>query len=371
MINPLPMDYPYSSIHINGREVLIKEILDDQEKSQSDFELRTFDFIQRWFSDQVEFLLHTSGSTGEAKPIVITRSQMVSSALLTQQAIALQLGYTALVCLDTRYIAGQMMLVRSFTIGMKVMIVEPAANPLQKLSTDSQIDFIALVPYQVYSILESKEIAMLNNIKKVIIGGASLSQPAQEKIKSLHCLCFATYGMTETISHVALQPLNGKHISKLFHTLPKIFVSTDSRDCLTLAVPYIDNLVVTNDLVIIKDNHSFIWLGRWDNVINSGGVKISPERLEAVLELAFLSLNLHHRFIISSAPDPALGERLLLVIETHLVDEATETSLSEHISKNIAVFERPKKIVGYFPFPETNTGKIKRGEIKKMLSKRL
>ncbi|HYF66806.1 MAG TPA: AMP-binding protein [Ohtaekwangia sp.] len=364
------MDYPHSSIYINNRREQLHDIITEAAAPRTTFETNTFNFIRQWFTGKSEFKLHTSGSTGEPKEIEITRAQMISSAQLTEQALDLKKEYTSLVCLDTRYIAGQMMMVRSFITGMYIVAVEPAANPLESLSFSGQIHFTAVVPYQLHRLLQAPQREVLNRFQTVIIGGAAVDQETLMKLKSLSCRCYATYGMTETVSHIALQKLNGETSSDLFHILPGISIDQDERGCLMISAPYLQAQQITNDIVEIINKTSFKWLGRWDNVINSGGVKISPEHLEKKIETGFQQLNLHHRYIISSVPDTLLQNKIVFVLEADTPVESIRKSLFELFLMVFDPYERPKEILGYFPFPETNTGKINRRIIKEDLSNR-
>jgi O-succinylbenzoic acid--CoA ligase len=293
---------------------------------------------------------------------------MIGSALLTKEALDLRPGETSFVCLDTRYIAGQMMLVRSFVTGMKIVASDPTSNPFSRLSSDIPVDFVAVVPYNVYHILHSNDSLRMNSIRNMIIGGAPLEKQVAHELNAFSCACYATYGMTETISHIALQRLNGKDASDLFTTLPSITVAVDDRNCLAIRTPYLQEEIITNDIVELVASRRFRWIGRWDNIINSGGVKISPEEIEEVIESVFLRINLHRRFVISSIPDPALGHKMVLVIEGEIPDKAYEKSLFEHFQKELTVYRRPKEIWHLPFFPQTNTGKIDRNGIKKMLS---
>lgn len=364
------MEYPYATIQINGREVLLEDILHQKTIAKSAFEKNTFHFIRLWLTGCETFHLKTSGSTGEPKIITLTRQQMEASASLSRQALELKTGYNALVCLDTRYIAGQMMLVRSFITGMRIICADPSANPFEKLPQPQSVDFIALVPYQVYHILESPFAFKLNEVRTVIIGGAWLENSVVEKLKPYKANFFATYGMTETISHVALQRLNGSLASDEFHTLPGIEVNVDSRGCLIIQTPYTMTALVTNDLVELISPSRFKWRGRWDNIINTGGVKVSPEKIESDLQPVFAALNMKQRYLISSEPDRYLGNKIVLVIEASVIDNTLTAKMFNRFPGSLSTFEIPKSIVGLYPFPETDTGKIKREEVRNMLTNR-
>ncbi|HZX74779.1 MAG TPA: AMP-binding protein, partial [Cyclobacteriaceae bacterium] len=286
-------------LELNGRKYTSKELMDSTtiSSSKSDFEKSTLGFCYDWLIGKNEFTLSTSGSTGTPKPITLKRKQMEASATLTIEALKLNNFSSALICLDTKYIAGQMMLVRSFINGMNIIATEPTANPFKNIS--QSIDFTALVPYQVEAILHEGNSANLDALKCCIIGGATISESLKKKLKEIKSPMFATYGMTETISHIALQKLNGDDANENFHVLGDTKISQDERGCLMIDADYLDDQVITNDLVTITDAKHFTWLGRFDNVINSGGVKVSPESIETKIESIFDDEGIFNRCFVA------------------------------------------------------------------------
>lgn len=365
------MQYPYTTIRINGREISLQDILKDNEIPRDDFEKSTLSFIRQWHSSQHTFELRTSGSTGPPKKIIITRDQMIASARATEKALDLRRGYTALTCLDTNYIAGQMMLVRSFTTGMKVIALTPSANPFRRLDLMEKVDFTALVPYQVQAVIQSPEDVYFNTTGTVIIGGAALSLQAREQLQRYQARFFATYGMTETLSHIALQPLNGKDASAYFQVLPGIVIHQDSRHCLVVEASHLPGKVVTNDVVELLNSTHFKWLGRFDTIINSGGVKIIPEKVEAEVEKAFRCLNIHCDFFISNLPDSQLGEKIILIIKEKILAAEEQEDLYTTLQKSLSRYEIPKEVIVLKSFDMTETGKINRYSTLQNLDKSL
>jgi O-succinylbenzoic acid--CoA ligase len=207
----------------------------------------------------------------------------------------------------------------------------------------------------------------MKSIRNVIIGGAPLSHEAAVALSEFPSNVFITYGMTETITHIALQQLD-KNNEGIFKALPGITLSSDGRGCLVIDAPYLKGNQITNDLVEMVGTGAFRWLGRLDNVINSGGVKISPEVVERTLENTFNEINLHHRFVVSAVPDALLGDKIVLVIESNSVDELLNKTLFKQMEAVLQAYSRPKKILVLPEFPQTNTGKIDRFGIRKIIS---
>lgn len=325
---------------------------------KTEFERSTLLFCQRWLKGEREFDLQTSGSTGNPKNIKIQRQQMEASAQQTIDALQLKPTATALVCLDTKYIAGQMMLVRSLMVGMNIHAEEPSGNPLANIHA-GPIDFAALVPYQVEGVLDTIP-GRLDDIRCAIIGGAAISVALRKKIAGSNCALYATYGMTETISHIALQRLNGSSPQDFFEALPGVILRTEGRGCLCIRTAYLPDEVITNDLVEMAGERKFRWLGRADNVINSGGVKIIPEKIEAILEDIFLKLSIPQRFFIAAVPDESLGQRAMICVEGSAIAVEVQRHILELAANQLPKFEVPKGFRFEPKFSETNTGKILR-----------
>lgn len=352
--------YPFSRIWINGRHVSIESIVQQKVLSRSSFEEATFKFIHEWLSGAETFEMKTSGSTGAPKSISIGRHQMIVSARRTSERIALDKNSLALVCLDPSYIAGKMMLVRCLTLGMGIMAVDPVANPLVKIPVDKCVQFTAFVPYQIQSILESKHPHLLNDLDKVLIGGAPISENLRGQLDRYQCECYETYGMTETVSHIALRRINTPLKQPYFETLPGIQISVDDRGCLVISADYLKDAVVTNDLVELIDSNRFLWMGRWDTVINSGGVKVLPEKVERELEPILRKHGLANRFFIAALPDDKLGNKIVLVVEgVQFSSELLNQSLAD-LRAVVSPYEVPREAYNVERFRTTATEKIDR-----------
>lgn len=299
-------------------------------------------FLLDWLDNNDFIITKTSGTTGKPKEIKIKKQAMVYSALATGDFFKLKPGNTALHCLPCQYIAGKMMLVRAIILGLELTLVNPKGNLFQNDS--NCYDFVAMVPLQVENSLED-----LHQIKKLIIGGAKPSRKLIEILKSQTTTeVFETYGMTETITHIAAKNIQ----DDLFKVLPNISISKDERDCLVIEAPRITSeKIITNDIIEISGDNNFKWLGRIDNVINSGGVKLFPEQIEKKLEAV-----ISERFFITSEEDKKLGNKAVLVIESK--SEAIENLNFDCLDK----YEKPKEIYLVSEFVETETGKVNRRE---------
>jgi o-succinylbenzoate---CoA ligase len=354
------MAYLPSSIRINHRDILIADILQKKAHPQSAFETATINFIEAWWQGQATFTLQTSGSTGVPKQILVTREQLEASARGTLSALYLRENDTALICVNTHYIAGIMMLVRCLIGNLKMEIIEPSADPFEKLSLKSTFDFCALVPYQVEAIINRYGLTGINCIKKLIVGGAPLSYSLRQKLAVASSAIYLTYGMTETLSHIALQRISGNHVSDFFTALPSIKLSQDQRKCLIIQAPYVSEKVITNDIVEILTENTFLWLGRWDNVINSGGVKLFPERIETSIASVFEKLMHKNDFFIQGIADEKLGTKAVLFIEGEIKGE--KNLILQQLRSILPSTEIPKDIILVPQFLRTKTGKVKRQE---------
>ncbi len=354
------MSYSFTTLWMNGRFVSLNEIAAGREVPRSIHEESSLSFIRSWLSGETSFSLQTSGSTGPAKPITVSRTQMEASAKLSTSVLKLQPFSNALVCIDTRYIGGMMMIVRSFVNNMAMWILDPVSAPLQKLPVDQCVNFAAFVPYQIQSMLGSKHPHLIDNLDTMIIGGAPLHADYVNDLRRFQCACYAAYGMTETLSHVALRRLNGREASEFYHALPGIGLSLDNRGCLVIKTPYLNGEVVTNDIVELTGDQQFSWMGRADNVINTGGYKVNPEKIEAAIETVFRVAGISNRFFVCGMEDNKLGQRITLVLESTGHNADTIADILGQLDNHLHPYERPKEILLVPAFTLTATQKINR-----------
>ncbi len=351
-------------VNLNGVIYTFDQLKSGSFKSGNNpFEESTLGFCQDWLTGKQEFKLQTSGSTGSRKIITVSRQQMEASARLTIEALQLKSNDTSLVCLDTKYIAGQMMLVRSLTHRMNIVVVDPSSNPFESIPLSLSVDFAAFVPYQLETILNSTHSIRLGNLKHSIIGGAPLDLKTREALHSMACKFYATYGMTETLSHIALQQLNGEQSQDYFEALDKITIGKDARGCLTIHANYLGpEKIITNDLVELISPKKFRWLGRWDNIINSGGIKVVPEKVELEVQKIFEDLNLKNRFFVFGFPDDRLHQKVVLLIEGSAFANETQAKIEMKLEEKLDHYHRPKELRFIPNFKETENGKVKRSE---------
>lgn len=310
-------------------------------------------FFKAWLNNQPTIEVQTSGSTGAPKKMRIKKQYMVNSAMATGAFFDLQAGTTALLCMPATYIAGKLMLVRALILGWEIDSVQPQANPLQVFQ--KTYDFCALTPYQL-----AESFIQLEFVKKIMVGGGAIPPPLYKRVQGVSSKIFETYAMTETLTHIAARPVNHLQNSKIkppFKLLKDIEIKQDEQGCLIIKAPGVsDEIIYTRDIVEIQDKTSFWLKGRYDNLINSGGIKIQPERLED--KLATL---INQRFFITGIADDTLGEKVVLFIEDHYSDNKISSlqSAIQNLSE-IGRYERPKEIYYLPKFAETHSGKINR-----------
>jgi len=326
---------------------------------QTEFEKKVIFFIEEWQSDSKTVKVQTSGSTGVPKVFDIEKEKMLNSAQMTCDFLKLKKANTALLCLPIEYISGKMMVVRSFERKLNLLVADPSLKPLENLH--QEIDFCAMTPLQVENSLDK-----IHFIKNLIIGGAAVSESLKKKIAQTLKLShsetkiYETYGMSETLSHIALKELY-PNPDEYFTVFENIDISKDERGCLKIIAPKLNSEILqTNDLVDIKSTNQFKFLGRIDNVINSGGAKIFPEQLETLIKK-----EITNEAVFLGIEDESLGEKLILVIEGSENENLKSQISNLRFEKS---FHKPKKIIFIEKIPRTPNGKVNRLELKKKLS---
>ncbi|MDO4727647.1 MAG: AMP-binding protein [Bacteroidota bacterium] len=299
-------------------------------------------FLDEWFSDKPTIEVQTSGTTGTPKRILIQKERMIHSALATGKFLQLSANDRTLCCLPISFIAGKMMLVRSIVLGLKTLIVEPSAMPFKNIQ--ECFDFTAITPMQAQLSIEK-----LSLFKNILIGGSKTEIDLEQKLLTIPSNIYETFASTETLSHIALRKIGNQH----FETLPEITIDTTSDNCLIINAPKIlEKPLKTNDIINKISDTQFNWIGRLDNVINSGGIKIFPEKIEEKLQK-----HINREFIIKGVRDHLLGEKVVLFIqgESYNID----CSIFDILEK----YERPKEVIFVKHFPKTPTGKIQRNQV--------
>lgn len=298
-------------------------------------------FILDWFDPKSYLEMNTSGSTGVPKIIRVDKQAMVNSALATGDFFDLQPGQKVLHCLPTDYVAGKMMFVRAFILGLDMEFVAPSSHPMERVKGD--FDFCGMVPLQAKNSLKD-----LYRIKKLIIGGAKINKTLESELVVIPSQIYETYGMTETITHIAAKRVG----ESAFTVLPNVKVTQDDRHCLVIDAHTISGeKIVTNDLAELISDTQFVWKGRFDNVINSGGIKLIPEQIEEKL-----ATSISNCFFVYGQADELLGEKLVLYVE------GESMPIDESIFEALDKYERPKEIVFIPEFKRTATGKVIRDQ---------
>lgn len=332
----------------------------DRMSPKTDFEMEVFEFLKETLSDKTKTTVKTSGSTGIPKLFEVEKARMFASAKMTCDFLRLKKGDSAALCMPVEYISGKMMLIRAIERGLKLQVFTPKTEALSQLNLP--IDFCALTPLQV-----ENSLTKLKLIKNLIIGGAGVSESLKKKIcqhldNEKHTI-YETYGMSETLSHIALKkiyPISEDY----FTSFENVEISTDTRGCLQIFSPQINSeLLITNDLVEIINDKQFRFLGRIDNVINSGGAKIFPEKIET-----FLKKEVSAELIVTSIKDEHLGEKMILVIEGQDDDKLRNSIFNLSFERKL---DRPKQIVFIDKMPRTPNGKVSRLDLKKQLKELL
>ena len=329
-------------------------------------------FIDEWNNDSAYVEVKTSGSTGEPKRMLVEKRRMLNSARITCDFLGLKPGDTALLCMSTDYIAGKMMVVRSIERGLKLIEVEPCGHPLDikhltlniKHSQFSifnfQFDFAAMVPMQVYNSLQvPEEKERLMAIRHLIIGGGAIDEAMEAELRTFPHAVWSTYGMTETLSHIALRRISGPEASEWYMPFPTVKLSTTDEGCPVIDAPEVcAQTLTTNDIVELKSDGRFRIRGRKDNVICSGGIKIQIEEVEQILKKY-----MRVPYIISKRKDEKFGEIVVLLTEG---DTAEAQTICQQV---LPKYHQPKVYLHVNQIPLTETGKPARKRAEELAKK--
>jgi len=341
------------------------------------------DFLSEWNNDSDRVLVHTSGSTGKPKPMMVEKKRMLNSARITCDFLGLKPGDSALLCMSLDYIAGKMVVVRSIERHLHLISVSPSGHPLKNIDlkdvngkdVNGEITFAAMVPMQVYNTLQvPEERERLTHIRHLIIGGGAIDASLEKELQALpgNIAIWSTYGMTETLSHIALRRINGDEASEWYQPFDSVKISQTDEGCLVIDAPLVcAETLVTNDIVEIEpyiynkvekhdkeEKHDkveklrFRIKGRKDNVICSGGIKIQIEEVEE-----FLKPHLEKPFMLAKKKDEKFGEIAVLLSENKEI-KTVEATVRRLLSDYKYWIPREFRYVEHLPL--TETGKPKR-----------
>lgn len=312
-------------------------------------------FLKDWFNDSPFLTVQTSGSTGLPKEIQVEKSRMLESAKLTCEFLGLKEGDTALLCMNLKYIGAKMVVVRSLLKGLNLIYTEVNGYPLKKTLVT---DFAAMTPMQVFnSLQDTEQRAKLRDIRHLIIGGGAVDEKLKKELAEFPHAIWSTYGMTETLSHIALRRINGSDASDWYTPFDGVSIGISENQTLIIDAPLVaKKKIFTNDIVEINKQGQFRILGRLDNVINSGGIKIQIEEVENLLKDSIST-----DFVITSAEDVKFGEIVVLLVKEGIY---SDIELSNICKKKLPTYWVPKKIFQINSIPHTDTNKPNRNEAK-------
>lgn len=342
----------YQTHHLSSTQSALPDL-----EELPEFAQEAFAFCKDWLAGKDRFVQATSGSTGTPKLLEITRQQLEASATATGAFFGVNSEFKLLCCLNPAYIAGKMMLVRALVWDCEIRLVEPNADPLA--TQEEPVDLVAMVPLQVETSLSSpSRLKKLKAIQTVLIGGAPLSDSLHTALSKAGIAAWQTFGMTETVSHIALAPIEEGEL--VYQALPGVCIGINEQNCLWIQSPMSGSKKIqTNDTIELRSKNSFAWIGRTDFVVNSGGIKLFPEQLEKKINAWMTDRYPGVSYFFFGEADERLGERLVLYMEGEASQFKLE-ALEEGLKKLLGKFEVPKKINILPRFRYTETGKVNR-----------
>ena len=355
------MIYP-ESIKINGsvfdKKILyhLKKVV-DEDKSMNLWEKEIYDFILEWFSPTESVLVQTSGSTGDPKIIELKKVHMIESAKATIDFFGLEPDSSIWLCLPIKYIAAKMVVVRAIVGKMNLVYSKPSEDLIQPKS--SPISITAMVQNQVNRLLNSEQgIDKLKNAGVLLIGGSSISKSLEDRINSIEGInAWHSYGMTETITHIALHRIGSNDKQGRFYPMAGIVIKSNNDNQLIIGAPSRGvEMLITNDLVNIFNDGSFDIIGRKDNIIITGGIKVIPEKVEGLISDLITS-----DYFIAGVEDDILGKKVSLFIEDDISDDLVSL-LTNKLKNRLSKYELPKNIYKGNNFVRNKTGKVNRSK---------
>ncbi|MCX2745687.1 AMP-binding protein [Mangrovivirga sp. M17] len=358
------MERRNTSLKINGRVIGFDEIINPQnDLAKTEFEKSVFDTISSFLKGDNEIIQQTSGSTGKPKQIKISRGRLIASAKMTGEFLEYdKKERESLLCIPASFIGGKMVLIRALVFDLPIKAEEPSGNPFKGIE---KVGITSVTPYQIKNIIEEEDTGCINADSIILIGGGVVNEELEKKLANLPGEIYHTYAMTETVSNIALRKLNQPHREELFETLPGINIRSEQGRLLVRGNVTSDKWLDTNDIVEIIEKNKFKWLGRADNVINSGGIKINLDDLKIKIEKALNENGAYDEIALLKVKDDKFGEGYVVFIE-----ENSKLESKLILDKNIKIDNKvkPKKIITINKIPKTKTDKIDYKSLRKIFN---
>lgn len=347
------------NIQISNNTFTLDSLRFDGTLSLTEFELKVKSFILEWFSNHSTMIFQSSGSTGKPKKIEVSKENLKASALRTLDFCKHEKTNCILNVISFDHIGGAMQIIRAIVGDLNLIILPAKKDPFSNHTIDwDKILLLSLVPYQMHELC-SAYTKQLQKCSYILLGGAATDDVLNFKLKDLgFSNTYETYGMTETLSHIALRNCTRE---KNFKIMEGISISTNDNKCLVIDDKKLKlSNLETNDIIEIIDKEHFLWKGRFDNIINSGGIKLSPEQIENKLKAI-----IPYPFFLFGLAHTTLGQSLNLIIETTEIDNDLKSKISN--SSLLNNYEKPKFFYTCSQFIRSKNDKILRLETLKNL----
>jgi o-succinylbenzoate---CoA ligase len=289
-------------------------------------------------------IVNTSGSTGEPNSVAISTTALIASTNAAHKYLGAVPGDSWSLLLPTNHIAGLNVIARATALGTKVIDNRNVAEYVDA-------DFISIVPTQLHRALTSdpKLLEHLTAAEAVLVGGGSITESLRKAAADKHVKVVTTYGMTEMCGGCVYsqKPLDGVEVDIDADGLIKLKAPMMASNYLNNPALWqsltADGWFQTSDIGELIDGKLKV-VGRADDVINSGGEKISLVNIERLFNSYFPNQDV----IAFGLPDAEWGERLCLGVTANIsLADAQQKLTGINSPKEIYIFkELPKSVLG-------------------------
>jgi len=327
----------------------------------------------------------TSGSTGIPKSVILSRDALTAGALATAERIG---DGAWLLALPATYVAGMQVLVRSIVADREPAWLSGAFTPqafsaaaLMMVSTDRGErvpTYTSLVPAQISKLLDaaaddSTVLTALRSFETILVGGQAIPAATLERAQQAGVRIVRTYGSTETSGGCVYDgvPLRGVAVritdGEVRVAGPTLADGYLGDSAATEAAFVHDDAGVrwyrTGDAGVIEDDVLRV-RGRIDNVIVSGGINVSLDRVERIVR----TIPGLESAVVVGVPDERWGEASVVVVARgEALRRSESTQLAEAriaVAEAIGAHARPTRLVLVDDLATLPSGKPDRETIK-------
>ncbi|EHR59315.1 o-succinylbenzoate--CoA ligase [Saccharomonospora cyanea] len=320
-------------------------------------------------------IITTSGSTGRPKGTLLSARALLASARATHA----RLGGPGrwLLATPPGYVGGLQVLVRSHLAGTTPVVMDSSRGFRPEAFTDAAREvlaspgphYTALVPTQLARLLDAggAAVTLAASFDAIVLGGAAYPDDLRSRAERAGLSVVPSYGMSETASGCVYDgvPLDGVRVrlgeDDRVEISGAVLAHGYRLDPELTAASFAGGWFRTSDVGSLTDDGRLQVLGRVDDMINTGGVKVPARQVEDALT----ACPGVRAACVVGLPDPEWGQRVAAVVVT--TEDVPVERLRDTVRADLGDAAAPKQVRVVDELPLIGPGKVDQGAVRRLL----